>query len=120
MARFRTYKNGIFGHRYKDLYIVRDIKDGKKNYSVIDSSQNAISGPFSSYWDCEWDIDKRTASPELQSILKSLYDEDFASLSKMYALLLSKQSSGEISREESEFFEWVKKVRSRRADSKSF
>ena len=120
MARFRTYKNGIFGHRYKEYYITRSIDSGIKNYSVIDAAQTPISGPFKSYWDCEWDIDKRTASPELQSILKSLYDEDFSALSKMYALLLSKQSSNTISREESEFFEWVKKVRSRRADGKSF
>ncbi len=41
MARFRQYKNGIFGHRYKGLYITRNNSNRWKNgklYSIIDEN----------------------------------------------------------------------------------
>ena len=48
MARFRQYKNGIFGHRYKGLYITRNNSNRWKNgklYSIIDENGNPACDP---------------------------------------------------------------------------
>ena len=45
MAKFRQYKNGIFGHRYKQYYILRNnankFKRGKL-YRVVDKDGNEV------------------------------------------------------------------------------
>ena len=37
--KYRTYKNGITGHRYKRYYITAQ---GRKNYSVLDPQAGRI------------------------------------------------------------------------------
>lgn len=34
MARYRTYKNGITGHRYKGYYIIRGNEKGFLQYGI--------------------------------------------------------------------------------------
>lgn len=122
MARFRTYKNGLFAHRYKGYYVTRqDASDEKKRtYSVVNADKEIIEENFSDYWDAEWAIDKMTASPELTIILKQLYGEEIFMLSKFFLELMEKDNSNGLDPDEQELYEWVRKIRARKADGKPY
>lgn len=120
MGRYRTYKNGITGHRYKKLYIVRNTdEDGKKYYEVSDGKQQLL-GRYDSYWDAEWEIDKITAAPELTALLKELYAENFVRIDTFFRELMEKEDNGTITLEEKEFLDWVTKIRKRKAKGKPY
>ncbi len=120
MARFRTYKNGITGHRYKGYYVIRRVIEDKKSFAVVNENQEQLSEEYPSYWDCEWFIDKMTASSELQELLLSLYQEDIYTLSQFMMNLMHKDETEGINIDEKVFLEWVKKIRTRKADNKPF
>ena len=122
MARFRTYKNGLFAHRYKGYYVTRqDANDEKKRtYSVVNANKEIIEENFSDYWDAEWAIDKMTASPELTIILKQLYGEEIFMLSKFFLDLMEKDNSNGLDPDEQALYEWVRKIRARKADGKPY
>ena len=117
MARFRTYKNGIYGHRYKQYYI---IKNDKKDFTIIDEGKNVVETGFENFWDCQWHIDKIVASPNLQQLMKSLYDEDIYTLSRFYVDLTEKSNKEGLNEQESELLYWVTKIRNRKADDKPY
>lgn len=121
MGRFRTYKNGITGHRYKRLYIVRHFSpDGKKTYGICDETGRMFSGTYQNFWDAEWEIDKFTASPELRALLKELYEENFVRIDAFFRELMEKKEKGEITPKEAEFLEWITKIRNRKAKGKPY
>ena len=55
--KYRTYKNGITGHRYKRYYITAQ---GRKNYSVLDPQGMTVRTALPAFEDAEWEIDKVT------------------------------------------------------------
>ncbi len=119
MARYRQYKNGVYGHRYKGYYIVK--KDGKKNFDVLNEDAETVCDDLQSYWDCVWEIDKLTAGKSELKIVKKLYGEDLFRLNEFFLELMEKESSPDgITPEERVTFEWIKKVRTRKADGKNF
>ena len=86
MARFRQYKNGIFGHRYKNLYIVRNNAEQRKKgklYWVIDKDNNILFDKTPDYDDCEWFIDCYTATDDEIELYKALYDTQINQLYRM-------------------------------------
>lgn len=69
----RTYKNGITGKRYKEMYIV---KTGKKEFDVLDEEKNMVITGMPSADDCKWEIDKMFFSSALLELLYNLYAKD--------------------------------------------
>ena len=62
MAKYRQYKNGIFGHRHNGYYIIKGEKKG--NFSIKDKDGNLVKENIYDYDDAEWIIDKMTVSEE--------------------------------------------------------
>lgn len=120
MARYRLYKNGIFGHRYKGYFIVKDVCDGKKTFSILGSDKTVLEDNLNDYYDAEWEIDKITASPEMIKILQDLYGEEIYMLSKFFAEMMDKDNSEGLTQDEKDFYEWVKKIRARKAANKPY
>lgn len=118
MAYYRTYKNGIFGCRYKNYYIIRNKEE--KIFSVVDEDKNVIKENMSSFWDCQWEIDKMTASSDLINTLKDLYKKEIYILSGIFVDLMEKDNREGLTKEEKEYYEWVTKVRQRKAEGKEY
>lgn len=117
MPRYRMYKNGIFGCRYKGLYIVKE--EENKTYSVLDSKKIVLKENMKSYSDCEWEIDKITASPELEKLLKDLYGKNLYVLGNYLAELSDKDDEG-LSTAEKELYQWIIKIRKRKSLRKEY
>lgn len=120
MARYRLYKNGIFGHRYKGYFIVKDENDGKKTFSILGPNKTVLEDNLSDYYDAEWEIDKITASPEMIKILQDLYGEEIYMLSKFFDEMMKKDNSEGLTQDEKDFYYWVKKIRARKAAKKTY
>lgn len=116
MARYRLYKNGIFGHRYKGYFIV---KDGEK-FSILGKDKTILEDELNDYYDAEWEIDKITASPEMQKILQELYGEEIYVLSRFFEEMMKKDNDEGLTKNESDFYAWVKKIRARKAANKPY
>ena len=122
MAKYRMYKNGIYGHRYKGYFIIREIdeKNGKKTFSVVDEKSNVIRNNLKDFWDSEWEIDKLTASDAQRKAIRALYSENVSVLSRFFLDLMDKENSTGLSVEEQEFYTWVQKVRRRKAEDRAY
>jgi hypothetical protein len=118
MARYRLYKNGIFGHRYKGYFIVKDEKQEK--FSILSSDKTVLEDELDDYYDAEWEIDKITASPEMLKILQDLYGEEIYMLSKFFAEMMEKDNAEGLTKDEKDFYDWVKKIRARKAADKPY
>lgn len=123
MAKFRTYKNGIFGHRYKGYYILRNnanqFRKGKL-YRVIDEEQNLIMDDTEDYFDCEWYIDKLKASDEEMKIYKTLYACEIPQLHRLCASYSIKTEENTITKEENILYLMTLKIRDRKIADKAF
>lgn len=123
MAKFRTYKNGIFGHRYKGYYILRNnanqCRKGKL-YRVIDENKNLILDDTEDYFDCEWYIDKLKASDEEMKIYETLYKCDIPQLQRLCASYSSKAEEKTITKEENILYLMTLKIRDRKIADKEF
>ena len=86
MARYRTYKNGITGHRYKGYYIIKGSEKGK--YAIWREDKSVFKDNVLDYDECEWIIDKETATPEVMNILEGLYKKEIVELSALFIELM--------------------------------
>lgn len=118
MARYRQYKNGIFGHKYKQYYIIRGEKKGA--FSIMDENKNVVADGLEDFDDCEWYIDKTTATEDEIKLMKSLYDKEIFQLSSTLMELMEKNGSEGLSDEEEELYELVGKVRKRKTKERAF
>ena len=120
MAKYRQYKNGIFGHRYKGYYIVKKEEKEENQFSILGADKTILDENIGDYSDAEWEIDKMTSSPETFKLLQELYAEEIYMLSKYFAGMMEKENAEGLSKSESEFYGWVKKIRTRKAANKVF
>lgn len=120
MARYRLYKNGIFGHRYKGYFIIKDETEEGKKFSILGADKIVLKEDISDYADAEWEIDKVTASPKVLQIIQDLYSEEIYMLSKFFAELMEKDNGDGLTSEEKDFYAWVKKIRRRKAANKPY
>lgn len=118
MAKFRTYKNGIYGSKYKGYYIVKDTLSSDKNFSIIKSDRELISSEIQNMKDCEWFIDKLVASEEEMKVIKELYEKEIFELSGIMLLLIQKKDNGKIEKYEEIMLSWIEKIRQRKAEDK--
>lgn len=113
MAKFRTYKNGINGHRYKKYYIIRNHRQNTKKdklYGVIDEKGELLFKDSPSFEDCEWFIDKLTATEEEMKLYHTLYDCDIAKLHRMAAKYSGKTEDGTIQDDEKILYNLIMKI----------
>ena len=117
MARYRMYKNGIYGHRYKGMYIVK----GEREFSVLDGNGVVMEKAIPDYEDAEWCIDKRLASPMEIQVMRGLYGMEIYDLSLIMMRFIERKDKGEkLSESEESRYELVVKIRGRKADGKPF
>ena len=117
MAKFRQYKNGIFGHRYKQYYILRNnankFKRGKL-YRVVDKDGNEVFGETAEYEDCEWFIDKLVATKEELDLYHALYDTEINQLYRMANKYSVKTEEGTIENDEKKLYALIRKIMNRK------
>ena len=115
--KYRTYKNGITGHRYKRYYITAQ---GRKNYSVLDPQGMTVLTALPAFEDAEWEIDKVTAAPAELHVMRELYQEDISTLQGFLIKASEKNSDGTLTMEDVLFAELVTKIRTRKVENKDF
>lgn len=118
MGRYRQYKNGIFGHRYNGLYVLKG--ESKGSFSVIDEDQKVIFSNLEDFEDCIWEIDKYTASEEDLVIAKELFEKEIYQLNAIYMDLWQKKKDGNNDPKGEMLLKWSEKVRNRKAEDKGF
>jgi len=118
MARYRTYKNGITGHRYKGLYIIRG--DSKGQFSILDDSKTVLWDNLYDYEECEWAVDKNKASEEEIKMMKMLYDKEIYELSTLFVELMQKKQQQGLDKKSENLYKWVEKIRKRKAEDRLF
>lgn len=116
MAKYRTYKNGVYGTRHKGYYIKKE----DKRFCILDKQAQEIGIGFDNADDCEWYIDKVTASAEELEMLKGLYSKEIFELSAALVRLIEKKNAAGLTKNELVIYEYISKIRKRKADDKEF
>ena len=115
MARYRTYKNGIFGHRHNGYYIIKGEKKG--DFSIQDKNGNTIEKDIYDFDEATWIIDKITVSEYEMGIIKHLYTYEIYQLSSLFVELMNKENKDEKSLL---LYKWCEVVRRRKAGGREF
>ncbi len=119
MARYRTYKNGITGHRYNGFYIIRGEKKG--TFAIWNEDKTVFKDNIYDYDECEWIIDKATVNQEEMEIIKRLYKKEIYELSGLFVELMQKRErEGTLDAESQKLYRWVEKIRKRKAEDREF
>ena len=119
MARYRTYKNGITGHRYKGYYIIKGEKKG--NFEIRKEDNSVYKDNLLDYEECEWCIDKETCDTENRSTIMQLYGMEIYQLSVLLLELIQKKEKvGELDEKSENLYKWCEKVRKRKAKGREF
>ena len=118
MARYRTYKNGITGHRYRGYYIIKGEKKGL--FQIWKNDKTVYQDHIYDYDECEWIIDKATVSDEEMSMIKQLYEMEIYQLSSLFIELMQKKEREGLDQKDLALYKWVKKVRKRKAEDRLF
>ena len=116
MAKYRTYRNGIFGHRYKGFYIIRGKEKGF--FQIWKDDKSVYRDRVYDYDDCEWIIDKATASKEEMLTIKKLYGMEIYQLSSLFVELMQKKEHEGLETKSKDLYKWVEKVRKRKAEDR--
>lgn len=118
MAKYRTYKNGITGHRYNGYYIIRG--NAKGTYAIWNEDRTVFRDKIYDYDECEWIIDKETADEETLKLIMQLYDKEIYQLSSLFVELMQKKEREGLDPANKNLYKWVEKVRRRKADDRPF
>lgn len=118
MARYRTYKNGIIGHRYKGYYIVKG--ETKGTFSIWNEDKTVYQEDIYDYDDCEWIIDKKTANPENLNMMRTLFEKEIYQLSGMMVELIQKRERQGLDEKNKNLYELVLKIRKRKIENRQF
>lgn len=118
MARYRTYKNGITGHKYHGYYIIRGKEKGL--FEIWNADKSVFKNNIYDYDECEWIIDKETASEEDLNMIKQLYEKEIYQLSSLFVELMQKKEREGLEFKNANLYKWVEKVRKRKVEDRSF
>lgn len=118
MARYRMYKNGIEGHRYQGYYIIRG--DSKGTFQIWNEDRSVYKDNLYDYDECEWIIDKDTATEEELSMMKQLYEMELYQLSALFVELMKKKETEKLEQKSAALYKLVGKVRKRKAEDRAF
>ena len=118
MARYRTYKNGITGHKYNGYYIIKG--ETKGLYAIWNEDKTIFREHIYDYEECEWIIDKETTDNEIICKIKQLYEKEIYQLNSLLIELMQKKERGEIDAKGEAIYKWVEKIRNRKAEDRPF
>ncbi len=118
MARYRTYKNGITGHRYNGYYIIKG--ESKGSFAIWNEDKTIFRDNIYDYNECEWIIDKEVIDSETLSMLKLLYQKEIYQLSDLMVELIQKKDRHGLDEKSKNLYEWVVKIRKRKAEDREF
>lgn len=118
MARYRTYKNGITGHRYKGYYILKGQEKGQ--FSIVNENKELFRNHMYDYDDCEWEIDKQTCSQKELECIKKLYQKEIYQLSALFVDLMQQKEKNSLDLEQENLYKWVEKIRRRKVKNREF
>ena len=118
MARYRTYKNGITGHRYKGYYIIKGHSQGK--FYIVDSNKDVIKKDLYDYDECEWYIDKISCSSVESKLITKLYKKEIYQLSALLVDLMKEKERNNLDPDKEKLYYWVDKIRRRKAEDREF
>ena len=118
MAKYRTYKNGITGCRYKGYYIIKGDKKG--NFSILNEDTSVFQKDIYDHQECEWIIDKKTAPEDEMLMIKMLYEKEIYQLSALFVELMQKREREGLNGRSQTLYYWVEKVRRRKVEDREF
>ena len=119
MAKYRTSKNGITGHRYKGYYIIKGETKGK--FAIWNENKTVFKDNVYDYEECEWIIDKYTADHSTTIMIRMLYDKEIYELSALFMNLIQKKDQeGLLDEKNQNLYKWVEKIRKRKAEDREF
>ena len=118
MARYRTYKNGITGHKYNGLYIIKGEAKGK--FSIWNEDKSVLQDNIYDYDECEWIIDKQSVDEEELNMIRLLYDKEIYQLSALFVELMQKKEREGLDEKSATLYKWVEKVRKRKVEDRQF
>lgn len=118
MARYRTYRNGITGCRYKGCYILKGDKKGE--FSILAKDGSPLKAGIYDFEDCQWEIDKMTATQEERAQMEGLYKKQFYELAVILDDLGEKAAAGRLTPKEGVLLQIAETVRSRKAKDRPF
>ena len=118
MGRYRTYKNGITGYRYKGYYIIKGDKKGE--FSILSDDGFRLKTGLYDFEDCQWENDEMSAGREVLAWMEELYSKQIFELTAILARLEEKSYSGELTSGEAELMRIAETVRARKAKDRPF
>jgi RNA polymerase-interacting CarD/CdnL/TRCF family regulator len=118
MPTYHTYKNGIYGKRYKTLYIVPSKDNEKKTWAVKTESGVAKAEGLLSLQDAEWEIDKLKATDEEERAINLLYQQSIPELTELISNLYTEKNQTGLSANEDMMLDFALKIRERKIDGK--
>ena len=118
MARYRTYKNGITGYRYKGYYIIKGEKKGE--FSILSGDGSPLRTGLYDFEDCQWEIDKTSAGREVLAWMEDLYAKKIYELTAILVSLEEKAAGGGLTSKEDTLMRITETIRSRKAKNRSF
>ena len=104
MARYRTYKNGITGHRYRGYYIIKG--ECKGMFQIWNEEKAVYKKDIYDYDECEWILDKEMSTPEERKQMEQLYCMEIYQLSSLLMELIQKEKK---EKQDKELYKWVEK-----------
>lgn len=113
MARYRKYKNGIYGLKERGWYAEIVATDGrKKTFQIVDDKGNRYPETYDDINEAIWQIDIRTATDGDKAIIQKLYSADIFSLT---GLIMQYYDKGiYASKRDEVVVNWADKVRYRK------
>lgn len=118
MARYRTYKNGITGCRYKGSYIIKGERKGE--FSILAEDGSLLRSGLYDFADCQWEIDKASAGEKERARMEELYAKQIYELTAILARLKDKNAAGELTDGEAELLLITDTIRARKAKDRPF
>ena len=119
MARYKQYENGIFGRKYKGLYIVKDSPEKRKStFSVYQEDKTPLYNSLEDYHEAEWAIDLKTASESEIALIKELEKQEIFELNGEVAKYAEIAEIEKLTKEQKVNAMWVEKVRNRKSEGK--
>ncbi len=119
MGKYRTYKNGITGHRYKGYYIIKGEEKGK--FAIWNEDKTVFQDNILDYDECEWIIDKETADRSTTIMLEMLYEKDIFELNGLaLEIMCKKDRQGTLEPKSQNLYDWTIKVRNRKVKQRKF
>lgn len=116
MPKYRTYKNGLYAHRYNQWYIIKG--DEKGQFSIADPDGTLFQEHLYDYDDCEWEIDKLTADEQDLKFIQVLSEQELYQLDEVVVELLQRKNRGELTPMDNILNKWATKIRWRKAEGR--